>query len=84
MTVVHFLYTLHVLKNQQLASERPKQKEALYKTNRLVELLSKVVHFFVVKIGIPGIILPKAIFSYYKYVTTDVGNDAFELAVASW
>lgn len=50
----------------------------------MVELLSKIVHILVVKIGVPGVILPKAILSFYNYFATDAGNDAFELAAASW
>lgn len=76
---IHFL--LHT--KQQLEPKNSKQKGNLEKTNELIELLSKVIHILIVNIGVPGIILPKAIFSFYKYFTTDAQNDAFELAAVS-
>lgn len=60
----------------------PQQKEELDKTNQLIELLSKILSL-VVKIAIPGVILPKAVLSFYKYCTTDARNDAFELPILS-
>lgn len=68
---------------QQTGSDCPEQKVELDRINEIVELLSTVIHILVVKIGVPCIILPKAILSFYKYIATDAGNDAFKLAVAS-
>lgn len=65
-------------------SERPKQKVKLDRMNEMVESLSQGIHLMVVNIGLPGIILPKVISSFYKYIATDAGNAAFELGVASW
>lgn len=74
------MYLLSKKKKQSESEQSPKQKEKLDQTHQLVELLSKFIHF-VVKIGVPGIILPRAFESYYKYFAN--GNDAFELAVPS-
>lgn len=64
-------------------SKCPKKKE-LDKINRVVELLSEAINVVVAKIGVPGIILPKAIYSFYVYFTTDTQNDAFELSIPLW
>lgn len=52
--------------------------------NRLVEKMSKAIHFAVIKLGVPAFILPKAIFSYFIYFTTDIGNEAFVLPFPMW
>lgn len=58
----------------------PEQKEKLVETKRLAELLNDVVQM--VKVFVPGEIVPKAILSFYKYHTTDARSDAFELSYA--
>lgn len=61
----------------------PEQKEKIVKTVRLVELLSEIVQFLVVKVGVPGIIVPKVLLSIYKGFTTDpdTRNSVFELPI---
>lgn len=61
--------------------EYPERKEKLHQTNRLAELLSKILLLLVVKIGVPGLILPKVVLSFYKYFGTDARNNAFELPI---
>lgn len=40
---------------------------------------------FVIKYGVLiCFLLPKALFSYFIYFTTDLGNDAFELPLPMW
>lgn len=73
----------HIFKKTKSESKHPEQKKKFDKSNELAELLSKIVHFFIVIIGVPGVTLPKAFLSYYKYFTTDAQSDAFELTVSS-
>lgn len=61
------------------------ESRALYeKANNLLEKLSKIIHFIVV--GTSGVLLvvPKAIISYLKYFTTNLGSEAFELSLLIW
>lgn len=51
------------------------------KTVQLAEFLHKVLYFLLPAIAIFCIILPKAIFSFYKYFTTDNQSGVFELAL---
>lgn len=78
------IFWLHFQNKKQSGAECPEQKVKLNKTKQQIELLTQVIHFLVVKNGVVGVIMPKAIFSYYKYFATDAGNGAFELAVAAW
>lgn len=34
--------------------------------------------------GFPGLVLLKAFGSFYRYFTTDLGRDAFELSIPIW
>lgn len=59
-------------------------KPLYMKTHRIVEKFSKIMKFVIVDVTVPGFIIPKAIFSFYVYFTTDLGADAFELPVPTW
>lgn len=54
------------------------------KINHRMEKLSKIVYFGVVGVTVPGFIIPKALVSYFKYFTTDLGADAFDLPMPTW
>lgn len=54
-------------------------KELHEKCNEFIEKLSKVIYPVVIRLGVPGLVLPKTITSYYLYYTTFAGRDAFEL-----
>lgn len=53
-------------------------------TNELVEKLSKIIDFLIVRVSVPGSLLPKAIFCLFIYFTTDLGHDAFKLSIPLW
>lgn len=78
---IHCFSYIHCQKTPSESHASPEQKEKLDKTNQLAEMLCKDIYFMVVKIGVPGLALPKAILSFYKYYGTNARNDAFELAV---
>ena len=42
------------------------------------------MHILIVKISVPGFVLPKAIISFFLYFTTDSGNDSFLLPLPTW
>lgn len=67
-----------------LVSESPARKVILDRTLRTIEKLSEIIYFASVNVVPAGLLLPKAIVSYYKYFTTNASNDAFELPFPSW
>lgn len=81
--LIRYMFLIYTLLKKQSEFKYPDQKDKLIKTKQLVELLSKVVHLLAVKMGVPGIIMPKVILSIYKYLTTDpdTQNSVFELPV---
>lgn len=69
---------------QNLKRKKPTPKEILEKTNEFVEKYSRI-GLFVLKYGFaPCVIFPKAFISFYIYLMTDLGNDAFDLPVPMW
>lgn len=57
---------------------------ALYeKSNHLMEKLSRIVYFIAVG-GVLGVVIPKAIVCFFKYYTTNLGRDAFDLPLPTW
>lgn len=58
---------------------RPDLKQFYEKTNPQVELLSEIIYFVMVILGLPAFLLPLAILSYYRYFFT-----AFMLIVPIW
>lgn len=53
-------------------------------TNNLMEKLSEIVELMVVGVCLPGFVIPRIIVSYFKYFTTDLGDDAFDLSIPMW
>lgn len=51
---------------------------------RLVEDLSKFIHYALVYVGLLGCVAPKTISSCFNYYATDSGPDAFELPLDMW
>lgn len=64
--------------------DRAKKERQLKKTNDLNEVLSKVMYFVTVIVVTLALTLPKTIASFYAYLTTDSGNEAFELILPVW
>lgn len=67
-----------------LGFKYPKSKAFFLKTNRQVERLSEIIFMLIMKIGLPGFMLPKCIVSLTVYIRTDTGRDAFELPIPMW
>lgn len=74
----------YLKQNNISASKDPAQKKILEKMVQLIELLSKIIISFAVKIILTGFVLPKAVACFYVYFTTDSGNEAFELSLPMW
>lgn len=62
----------------------PRSKPIYEKANRITEIICKAEYFIVVRVFVPGFVLPKAIYSYLMYFTTDLGADAFVLPFPTW
>lgn len=76
----------HLNKCQQNidSDENPTSRALNERINQLVEKLSEIICSVGVKLVAPGIILPKVIFSYFIYFTTDAGSAAFGLPLPMW
>lgn len=61
----------------------PTAKSHYEQTNELVEKLSEI-GFFMTNLAFPCFILPKVIFNFFNYFTSDLGNDAFDLPAPIW
>lgn len=61
-----------------------RSKATFERTNELTEKLCKIIYFLLVYVTVPGFVLPKAIYCFFIYFTTDLGNDAFELSLPTW
>lgn len=73
-----------ISKYSTLGSKHPSSRAIYIETNRKVEKLSEIADFIMVRVSLPGFILPKAVFCYFQYFTTDLGNDAFQLSLPMW
>lgn len=62
----------------------PKSKEICEETHQLVEKYTELGLFSMTHVIPPCFLFPRVIVSYYKYFTTDSGNDAFDLPVTIW
>lgn len=62
----------------------PQWKKTACKSNLIAEKWSKIAYFFLVRVSLPGLLMPEALFSFYQYFTTDLGNEAFELSLPMW
>lgn len=59
--------------------------EAIFgKANQIVEKYSKIGIFVTNNVAIYCFIIPKSIVSLFIYFTTDLGKDAFDLALPMW
>lgn len=64
--------------------ERPTEKVECEKTNHLVEKYSEIGVFAMKNVIAPSFVLPKAIYSFFVYFTSDLGNDALNLPLPAW
>lgn len=71
--------------NKQISESENPTSKAIYKgSNRLVEKLSRIVHFAIAIVSPVCMVLPKAVASYLIYFFTNLGNEAFELPLFYW
>lgn len=67
-----------------LGLEHTSPKIMYEKTNQLAEKISEILYFLIVKVSVPGLVLPRAALSYFVYYTTDARSDAFQLPIPTW
>lgn len=67
-----------------LGRKNPKSKAMFERTNRLTETICKIIQFLIIYLSVPAFVLPTAVYSFYMYFTTDLGNDAFVLTFPTW
>lgn len=64
--------------------EHPTSTANYVKINLTAEKWAKIIYFVYLKVLLQAIMIPKLVFCFYLYFTTDKGNDAFELPFLSW
>lgn len=62
----------------------PKFMLMCQKVDHLIEQLSKIGYAIIARISLPVLVVPRAVYSFYQYFTTDLGNNAFELSLPMW
>lgn len=62
----------------------PRSKAIYEEINKLTDLISKFMQFFMVDVSVSMYVLPISIYSLYMYFTTDLGPDAFQLSFPTW
>lgn len=65
-------------------SKYPASNKLYEKTNRQIEMISKVAYFALIYVSVPAIILPKSLLCFYVYFSSDLGPESFELSVPAW
>lgn len=74
-----------IVKNISIAGLKfPASKELYKHVHPQVEKWSEVIVSRTVKILTPSVMFSKFIISFTAYLTTDLGNDAFELPFPYW
>lgn len=64
--------------------KHPASKVIYVKIVDLVEKWDRFIQFALLKVTVPSFVLPKYIFCFYMYFSTNMGNDAFELPLPLW
>lgn len=83
----HILFYWISLKKSPFSSgsnDNPASRAIHAETNQLGEKFSKIFYFAATKLAVPGLLLPKAMLSYFIYFTTDAGRAAFDLPFPAW
>lgn len=62
----------------------PSSKALYEEANQFVEKWHKIINFAFVKVTLPFITLPYAVWSYYLYFNNDSGPDSFHLPFPVW
>lgn len=67
-----------------LGSENPSSKQIYEKMIEKIEKRTEILHFALINVSLPGILLPNLIVSFFIYFTTNFSNDAFRLTYPTW
>lgn len=70
--------------NQFSESKNPTSKAIYKRTGRLVEKLTRIIHFAIAIVSPVCYIFPKTFITYFMFFATDLGNEAFELPLFYW
>lgn len=62
-----------------LESDDPILKTNYQKLNEIIELVSEIYYFLLLKISIPGVILPPLFVTIVNYYVYDLGNESYFL-----
>lgn len=71
-------------KYSNLGLENPTLKAMHERTNDIVEKCTKIGSFAIKNVIVLCLLLPKVIVNFFIYLTTDSGNDVFDLPVPIW
>lgn len=67
-----------------LGLEYPISKFIYENANRITEKVTKIINLALIKIICPGLIISQVLITFYVYLTTNLDNNAFNLAVPIW
>lgn len=67
-----------------LGCEYPDSKDIYGRVNKKNEKWTKMLDFVLLKVTLPGVIMPNFIISYFLYFATDLGSEAFRLPFPKW
>lgn len=62
----------------------PEWKFKYSNLNDKIEKWSNILYSALIKVSVPGILLPNFISSYYLYFSSDLGSEAFGLPYLFW
>lgn len=67
-----------------IGSKKPTKRAMYVRSNQTAEKWSNIAFIFIAMVTPVCFIFPKAILVCFTYVTTDLGNDAFQLPFDMW
>lgn len=79
----YYLY-VHEVKASSFSVNNQVSKEKYDGTNILVEKLSEIIYIALVKVTVPGFVIPIAIICYFRYFSLNLDNDALLIPLPLW
>ena len=64
--------------------EYPDSKAIYERVNEKNEKWTKILDFVLLRVTLPGVIMPNFIISYFLYFATDLGSESFRFPFPKW
>lgn len=79
VTISNMTHIFCLIENLEKVIEQRNQQAIYIKLKKKIELFSKIFHFVHVPTTTIGVVLPILLMSFFFYIITDSGSDAFQL-----